>query len=554
MALKLGAVVAPIQADISNFQRGIKEAGKGMGAFGKNVTSRLKSIQSGMDRASKKIGDAGKVLSTRITAPVVAAATAVGAAMVKYGNYADSLLDLAAITGLSTDAMQKWRKVAVDAGVDLNLVASNVQTFNKQLERGNELSPRLAKAFDTMNISLEDFRKLNVDERMKKIVSTMLDLNELDRIAFANQMNMADMLPMIAEMESSGKSLDEILDGIDVPFSEDDLNTMNEFRKSWDNLKETIFKLVGQALKPLFEWFAKNEEMITQKVQKGVEQLGGQIQILIGWWRGLSEGVRLNILRFAGFMVVLGPALVLIAGLIKVVSGVIGVALFMVRAFQSVIGIVKAVIGVVKLLTIAKMILFAKVILVIAIVYGLVRAIQWLISNWHHLRSAAGVVFNFLVGQARQFLGVMMGVIGGIVGQLWGFVSNMWNVAGNIFNALINPFVRAKDFIANLFRGFNPLSGVSNAVSSIRSRFGFASGVRAFGGGMATINERGPELVGLPNGSTVIPASLSSEMLSGLTPATAGVTIGNITINNEADSDRFFRELDRRTRDESIIG
>jgi phage-related protein len=54
----------------------------------------------------------------------------------------------------------------------------------------------------------------------------------------------------------------------------------------------------------------------------------------------------------------------------------------------------------------------------------------------------------------------------------------------------------------------------------------FANGVRNFGGGLALVGERGPELVGLPSGSSVFP---SGSMGGG------GVTIGSLIIQAASD-------------------
>jgi hypothetical protein len=44
---------------------------------------------------------------------------------------------------------------------------------------------------------------------------------------------------------------------------------------------------------------------------------------------------------------------------------------------------------------------------------------------------------------------------------------------------------------------------------------GFAGGVNNFGGGLAVVGERGPELVNLPRGSSVFSNSDSRDMVSG---------------------------------------
>ncbi|MFB2530716.1 phage tail tape measure protein [Paracoccus sp. p3-h83] len=54
---------------------------------------------------------------------------------------------------------------------------------------------------------------------------------------------------------------------------------------------------------------------------------------------------------------------------------------------------------------------------------------------------------------------------------------------------------------------------------------GFANGVTNFAGGLATINERGGELVSLPGGSTVVPHDLSRRLVDGGSGGTVRVVI-----------------------------
>ncbi|UNC92408.1 phage tail protein [Candidatus Contubernalis alkaliaceticus] len=294
------------------------------------ISADVKQFEQGMAGFQKKIygvrdtvATAGKSLSKNFTVPVLAAAGAVVGLMTKYGAYADELLDASAITGLSTDEMQKWRKMAVDAGVDVDIVTKSVQTFNKQLERGNELSPRLAKGFDTMNISVEDFKKLEPDEQMRKIIGTMTELEEADARAFANQMGMPDLLPIIGDLVADGRDLDQIMAEIDIPFSTEDLEQMNEFRKEWDNLKESLSLLMGQALQPLFKLFSENREAIQGKLMPAVENLVQMVISLFEWFAELNPETQKMIGMAVGLAVALGPVLGVIALLITAIGAII---------------------------------------------------------------------------------------------------------------------------------------------------------------------------------------------------------------------------------------
>lgn len=224
---------------------------------------------------------------------------------------------------------------------------------------------------------------------------------------------------------------------------------------------------------------------------------------------------------------------------------------------------------------------------IVMLLVGLVAGyllVKWQIVFAAMINAIAGFIQFF-----RGVLGVISGIANIIVGIFTGNFSKIGEGFHQVFGGLINmihgvigmivsPFSGAVQGILNIFRGISwwqvgmdIVNGIVAGLGSLGSRVGstirnavpsgirnlipgFASGVQNFAGGLAQINERGGELIGLPQGATVIPASLSQSMLDGLRPATAGVTIQNVTINENADTDRFFRELDRRTRDENIIG
>jgi len=271
---------------------------------------------------------------------------AVVGAMTKYGNFADQMLDLSAITGISTDEMQKWRQIAVDSGVDLDLVATSMQTFNKQLERGNVLSPRLAKGFETMGMSAEEFKSIDPDQQLREIVGTMMELEGADKRAFANQMNMAAVLPMVSELEASGKTLDEVMAGIDVPFGEEELTKMNEFRKSWDDFKQKIFEVLGEALQPLFEWFSANMPMIEEKTQAAFDKMSEvmskateKIKAIIEWFKEYKE-IIVPVIKTVAAIFVASWAIMAVSSAINAAKIVISFGLTMLSAIKT--GVVMA--------------------------------------------------------------------------------------------------------------------------------------------------------------------------------------------------------------------
>jgi phage-related protein len=95
---------------------------------------------------------------------------------------------------------------------------------------------------------------------------------------------------------------------------------------------------------------------------------------------------------------------------------------------------------------------------------------------------------------------------------------------GTVLESVITGTMSVRDAFASMLRdiaGQLARNGVQRLLGSLFGGAGlpaipgFANGVRNFSGGLATINERGGELVALPNGTTVIPHDLSREVMQG---------------------------------------
>lgn len=99
------------------------------------------------------------------------------------------------------------------------------------------------------------------------------------------------------------------------------------------------------------------------------------------------------------------------------------------------------------------------------------------------------------------------------LGDVWeNMKSAFLNAINDMANGLLNSGLSS--LFGGLFGAIDPLAGALRG-AGLPAIPGYANGVNNFGGGWATINERGGELVKLPGGSTVVPHDLSRQMLKG---------------------------------------
>jgi len=122
------------------------------------------------------------------------------------------------------------------------------------------------------------------------------------------------------------------------------------------------------------------------------------------------------------------------------------------------------------------------------------------------------------------------------IGQgLGNAISQGGNILAGVFDGVLHTMgkflvelgkaaiLTSKLFLAIKAAGKNPITGIVAGIAAVAAGYllqsikipGFADGVTNFGGGLAMVGERGPELVRLPKGSDVIPNGRMNGMSAG---------------------------------------
>lgn len=105
----------------------------------------------------------------------------------------------------------------------------------------------------------------------------------------------------------------------------------------------------------------------------------------------------------------------------------------------------------------------------------------------------------------------------GAVNTLWDWLKKF--VGFTPLGALIANFDKVRNVVDGVIDKVRDLIGALSRIRLPKINLpnipGFANGVTNFGGGLAVVGERGPELAYLARGSSVVPAPQTAEMLSG---------------------------------------
>lgn len=151
------------------------------------------------------------------------------------------------------------------------------------------------------------------------------------------------------------------------------------------------------------------------------------------------------------------------------------------------------------------------------------EAINWIRGHWQLIVA----ILTGPLGPAVYLVTSRFGAIVGVVGRVVGAIRGAWS---SVYNAIVSPVWSAVNAVFNFFNQIiNFAASIPSRVlgflghigGNIASFFGFAQGGEvggaATGGprsGLVMVGERGPELVRLPGGSHVYPASDTSRMVS----------------------------------------
>lgn len=171
-------------------------------------------------------------------------------------------------------------------------------------------------------------------------------------------------------------------------------------------------------------------------------------------------------------------------------------------------------------------------------------------SRFNAAKSIAIGIISSLVSSAVSRFQSIKSKISSVINSVKSTISNGFNAAKSMAVRIIQSLASSVSSKFNMIK--SAIQGVANKFSTITSAVqrvinkikqikfpsipkglpGFAGGVRNFGGGLAMVGERGPELIYLPKGSNVYSNKDTRTMLNSMGSVGKSV-IPNITGGNE---------------------
>jgi phage-related protein len=260
----------------------------------------------------------GAALTKGLSVPLAAIGTAAFAASVRVGNFSDQILDLEQQTGLTTDAIQKYRAVTIQAGIATDTVATASQNLQRRLASGEEGSKDLTDGLAKLGITARDTagNLKPIDTIVEQSISRLADFTDItERNQLALKIfgrSAADLAPLLALGSDGIEQAKNRAVELGLVLSKDALEGANEFRIAFDFLKSSIGGItneIGLAFLPVAQ---KLVSILQEKIVPVVRSI-------TGFFNGLSDNTKIVISVIGALVAAIGPLLLSIGAFIKII-------------------------------------------------------------------------------------------------------------------------------------------------------------------------------------------------------------------------------------------
>ena len=449
---------------------------------GGQADSALSRLGGSMQNLGGRMQEVGGKLTKTVTGPMLAVGGALTALGVKTGNYADRILDLSAITGMSTDAIQEYQHVARLAGVETEAVTHATEGLVRRIPMIASEGGRAAEAFDELGVSLHDAsgEMRSGEDIMDDLINQLAGMDdEVQRNALGSQIfggawkDMAPILAMGADGISDARGEAHELGAV---MSGEALESANEMRMEWERVKTQAASL-GRELGVKVAKVLKSDVFpaIQKYVIPALQRMGGAIGRVIDWYRNLSPSMRTVVNGFVGFAVAIGPVLAVVGtvittlGAVAAAAGALGVGLGALAAiFLGIPAIIAAVVT-------AGVLLWKN--------WDTVK--EKLAAAWDAIQKGVASAMKWIVAQLKRFGPTVLAVLTGPIGiavlliaRHWASIrrglSSAWNAirgaaasaAAGVRSAITTAIGAVVGAVANVWRRVS--GGVRSAFATIR--------------------------------------------------------------------------------------
>lgn len=317
----------------------------GMSTVNKQLTGldkTLKDASKALMKTGRDLDKLGLAMTKTFTAPIAAAGTAVTMLATKTGQYADHLLDLEQITGLSTDSLQEFEHVGRVAGVSFDGLVGIITKFTNQLPEIEKGGNTASVAFKKLGVPLRDsagnIRSMN--DLFPDMIAALQNVeNVTERNALAQDIfgrSLTDLAPVLGMTAEQLAQVRQEAHTSGLVMSKDALNAANDFRVEMEKLKGEI-AVAGRGIAVDFIPILRDTvlPLIRSRIVPAIRNFIDNVKSLAEWFRSLPPGMREAIIKFSALLAVIGPLTIGLGKTMKAVAGLRGTVLLLNKALLA---------------------------------------------------------------------------------------------------------------------------------------------------------------------------------------------------------------------------
>lgn len=338
--------IAQLEVSSTGFARGIDQAIDSTNKLEKTVIQKLSSVGDSFINVGKK--------ASIFSAAVGAAATAVVMFAKKTGDMANDLLSATIALDSTSDILQEYKLVSIEAGTSTDAFSRSVESLTRRLKDAEKGGDDVTEYIQKLGVSLFDtsgeMRRMgDITDDIIKALAGMENVSQRNVIAsqlFGRQW--VDIAPILAlgadgidEVRRSAHELGVVLDGEALNAANRFSIEMNKMQLQLNAIKDNLAAEVAPMLSETFV------PILEDKVVPAVAGIAEKLGELVDKFNNLSDTTKETILVIGGIAVAIGPALLALGGLLKVLpligtafaalTGPVGIAVAAVVAAATVI-------------------------------------------------------------------------------------------------------------------------------------------------------------------------------------------------------------------------
>lgn len=275
------------------------------------------------EASGAKMTKLGGDLTKYVTAPVVAAGTAVVAFVSKMAGAADELQTMSMQTGVSVERLQELRYVASQTNTSFDAVTMAVATMTRNMVASDEEGSKMAIAFDRIGVQVRNadgsFRDMNdvFPETLKALADMPpgVERNNLLMEIFGTRAK--ELIPLL---DSGSAGIEEFTaKAHELGLVNPDVNkSLADFNDRMEEVKQAL-AAAGAELAAKFVPILQDKliPVVTGKIVPALMDLADWVGRLIDKFSSLSPGMQDFILKALGLTVALGPIVGIIGNVVK---------------------------------------------------------------------------------------------------------------------------------------------------------------------------------------------------------------------------------------------